>query len=186
MRKEDPIAFRKRIIAERWPRLGRALDRVAALADWPALRSTDERGYRVACGVYKEMSYAAVIAEVTRDRGQMRVTKLWCAHDCGLMLNPGQVKAQVEGNLVWGLGIALHEELTLADGNVAQATLSDYSVPRFSDVPEMNIELIDDGDPPTGAGETAIVAAAPAITNAIAAMTGRPVLRLPWRAGEPA
>jgi len=186
LRKEDPIAFRKRIIAAQWPRLNRALDRVAALADWPARRSTAERGYGVACGVYKEMSYAAVIAEVTRDRGQMRVTRLWCAHDCGLMLNPGQVKAQVEGNLVWGLGMALHEALSLADGNVVQTSFSDYAVPRFSDVPEMSIDLIDAGDAPTGAGETAIVAAAPAITNAIAAMTGRPVLRLPWRADEPA
>lgn len=186
LRNEDQIAFRKRIIAERWPRLGRALDRVAALADWPALRSTDERGYGVACGVYKEMSYAAVIAEVTRDRGQMRVTKLWCAHDCGLMLNPGQVKAQVEGNLVWGIGMALSEALSLADGNVVQTSFADYAVPRFSDVPEMIIALIDGGDAPTGAGETALVAAAPAITNAIASMTGRPVLRLPWRADEPA
>lgn len=186
LRKEDPIAFRERILGGRWPRLARALDRVAAVADWRGLRSTEERGYGVACGVYKEMSYAAVIAEVTRERGQMRVTKLWCAHDCGLMLNPGQVKAQVEGNLVWGIGMALSEALSLANGNVAQTSFADYAVPRFSDVPEMIIELIDGGDAPTGAGETAIVAAAPAITNAIATMTGRPVLRLPWRADEPA
>lgn len=101
------------------------------------------------------------------------------------MLNPGQVKAQVEGNLVWGIGMALSEALSLADGNVVQTSFADYAVPRFSDVPEMIIALIDGGDAPTGAGETAIVAAAPAITNAIATMTGRPVLRLPWRADEP-
>ena len=110
------------------------------------------------------MSYAAVIAEVTRAGEQMRVTKLWCAHDCGLMLNPGQVQAQVEGNLVWGIGMALFEDLTLAEGTVAQTSFADYAVPRFSDVPEMVIELIDEGEAPTGAAETAIVAAAPAIT----------------------
>ena len=66
LRGEDPLAFRRRIIAPQWPRLRRALDRVAALAGWGALQSTPERGYGMACGVYKEMSYAAVIAEVTR------------------------------------------------------------------------------------------------------------------------
>lgn len=186
LRGEDPVAFRRRIIAPQWPRLRRALDRVAALAGWSALQSTPERGYGIACGVYKEMSYAAVIAEVTRMGEQMRVTKLWCAHDCGLMLNPGQVQAQVEGNLVWGIGMALFEALTLADGTVAQTSFADYAVPRFSDVPEMVIALIDEGEAPTGAAETAIVAAAPAITNAIAAMTGKPVLRLPWRADQAA
>jgi CO/xanthine dehydrogenase Mo-binding subunit len=186
LRGEDPLAFRRRIIAPQWPRLRRALDRVAALAGWGALQSTPERGYGMACGVYKEMSYAAVIAEVTRAGEQMRVTKLWCAHDCGLMLNPGQVQAQVEGNLVWGIGMALFEDLTLAEGTVAQTSFADYAVPRFSDVPEMVIELIDEGEAPTGAAETAIVAAAPAITNAIAAMTGKPVLRLPWRADRAA
>lgn len=182
LRKEDPIVFRKRIISPQWSRLGRALDRVAKAADWGSLRTTATRGYGVACGVYKEMSYAAVIAEVTRERERVRVTKLWCAHDCGLMLNPDQVRAQVEGNLVWGIGMALSEELSLAGGTVAQTSFADYAVPRFSDVPDMIIDLIDAGDAPTGAAETAIVAAAPAITNAIAALTGKPVQRLPWQA----
>ena len=78
--------------------------------------------------------------------------------------------------------MALSEELSLAGGTVAQTSFADYAVPRFSDVPDMIIDLIDAGDAPTGAAETAIVAAAPAITNAIAALTGKPVQRLPWQA----
>jgi len=180
-RREDGVAFRRRLIAPQWPRLGRALERVAATANWPALKSSPDLAYGVACGIYKDMSYAAVIAEVKRSRGSMRVTRLWCAHDCGVIINPDQVRAQVEGNLVWGLGMALHEELGVVDGHVGATSSADYSVPRYSDVPEMIIDLVDAGDASSGAGETAIVAATAAITNAIAAMTGASVTRLPWR-----
>jgi isoquinoline 1-oxidoreductase subunit beta len=179
--REDGVAFRRRLIAPQWPRLSRALDRVAAAANWPTLKSSPDIAYGVACGIYKDMSYAGVIAEVTRSRGRMRVTKLWCAHDCGLIINPDQVRAQVEGNLVWGLGMALHEELGIVDGHLGATSFADYPVPRYSDVPDMIIDLVDAGDASTGAGETAIVAATAAITNAISAMTGKTVTRLPWR-----
>ncbi len=181
-RAEDPVAFRLRTIAPERPRLARVLRRAAEMSGWAGRRSTPERGFGVACGVYKDMAYAAVVAEIVRAGKGWRAARIWCAHDCGRMINPGQVKAQVEGNLMWGVGMALVEELTLAGGQVEQASFADYAIPRFSDAPEMEIELIDDGNPATGAGETAIVAAAPAITNAIAAMTGRPVARLPARA----
>lgn len=179
-RGEDPLIFRKRVIAAEWPRLARALDRVATLSGWANLRSPPDRGYGIACGIYKEMGYAAVVAEVMRAGDKMMVRRLWCAHDCGMIVNPDQVRAQVEGNLVWSVGMAMTEELTLADGHIAQSSFADYAVPRFSDVPEMIVDLIDEGEAPTGAGETAIVAATPAITNAIAAMAGKPVTRLPW------
>jgi CO/xanthine dehydrogenase Mo-binding subunit len=178
---EDPVMLRKRLIGPQWPRLVRTLDRVATLANWSSLRSTTERGYGVACGIYKEMSYAAVIAEVTREAGRVRVTGLWCAHDCGQMVNPDQVKAQIEGNLVWSIGMALGEELTLSGGHIAQSNFADYATPRFSDVPKMQIDMVDAGDAPSGAGETAIIAGTAAITNAIAAMTGKPVTRLPYK-----
>jgi isoquinoline 1-oxidoreductase beta subunit len=139
-------------------------------------------GYGVACGTYKEMAYAAVVAEVALDGKRPRVTQLWCAHDCGMVVNPDGVRAQVEGNLVWSIGMALIERLQVAQGHVSAATYVDYPVPRFSDVPRMIIELVDAGDPPTGAGETAIVAGTAAITNAITAATGRPVSRLPYEA----
>jgi CO/xanthine dehydrogenase Mo-binding subunit len=180
-RAEDPILFRKRQLPPDKHRLARALDRVATAANWRKRTSSFERGHGVACGIYKDMSYAAVVAEVTRGRGGLRVSGLWCAHDCGMLVNPDQVRAQVEGNLVWGIGMALSEELTIADGHVNASSFADYLVPRFSDVPALNVDLIDEGEEPTGAGETAIVAAAAAITNAVAAMTGNRVTRLPVR-----
>jgi CO/xanthine dehydrogenase Mo-binding subunit len=138
----------------------------------------------VACGIYKDMSYVGVVAEVRRNGNNLRVSRLWCAHDCGVLVNPDQVKAQVEGNLVWGIGMALSEELSVADGHIDVTSFADYLTPRFSEVPELVVDLIDEGDAPTGAGETALVAATAAITNAVAAMTGVPVSRLPVRLPE--
>lgn len=176
----DPVAFRLANLPPEQARLRRVLERVAAVADWSSRRSTDEVGYGVACGIYKDMSYAAVVAEVALDGEAPRVRHLWCAHDCGLVVNPDGVRAQIEGNLVWSVGMALHERLGLADGHVSATSYGDYTLPRYSDVPGMTVELVDEGDPPSGAGETAIVAGTAAITNAIAAATGRVVTRLPF------
>ena len=107
---------------------------------------------------------------------------LWCAHDCGLVVNPDQVRAQIEGNLVWGIGMALKEELVIEDGRIVAESHADYDMVRYADVPALAIELIDSAAAPTGAGETAIVAASAAVTNAIAAAIGQPVTRLPYRA----
>lgn len=176
---EDPLQFRRRAIAASRPRLRRVLDRLAAAANWPR-RGTNNRGHGVACGIYKDMSYAATIAEVEPIKGgSYRVSRLWAAHDCGLLINPDRVRAQVEGNLIWGIGMALHETLEVADGRLNADQFGDYAIPAFSDVPEMEIVLVDEGDSPTGAGETVIICAAAAITNAITALTGQPVTRLP-------
>lgn len=164
----DPVAFRLDHIDE--PRLARALRRVADRADWGRQhRGAGLHGRGVACGVYKGMSFAAVVADVEVDRasGRVRVTRLWCAHDCGLVVHPGQVRAQTEGNLVWCLGMVLIERLPLVADGVGASSFADYPLPRLGDVPPMHIDLIDEGEPPTGAGETAMVAGAAAIANAV-------------------
>jgi isoquinoline 1-oxidoreductase beta subunit len=160
------------------------LDRAAAAARWtdplPATPGR-RRGRGVACGIYKAMSYAAVVAEVEVDpeAGRIRVTRLLCAHDCGRVIHPDQVRAQCEGNLVWGLGMALIERLPVAASQVAAATFADSPLPRLGDVPALEVVLVDEGDPPTGAGETAIVAAAAAVANAVRDATGVRPRRLP-------
>ncbi len=171
----DPLSFRLQAIAPQHARLRAVLAAVAEMSGWAAGRGD----LGLACGIYKDMSYAAAVAQVTRDGGRYRVAKLWCAQDCGLVVNPGQVRAQIEGNLVWGIGMALAEELAVADGRVAPESFFDYPLPRFSDVPDIEIRLIEGSSVPTGAGETAIVCGTAAITNAIAALTGRTVTRLP-------
>lgn len=170
---EDPVAFRLAHIDN--PRLARVLKQAAASAGWNEPR----KGRGVACGIYKKTSYAAVVADVTVSDGNVRVERLWCAHDCGRVINPDQVRAQCEGNLVWGLGMALTDRLPVADGRVAAETFADSPIPSINQVPPMDILLVDSDEPPMGAGETAIVAASGAILNAIRDATGVRPARLP-------
>ena len=104
---------------------------------------------------------------------------MWCAHDCGLVVNPEQVRAQCEGNLVWGLGMVLVEGLEVRNSQVSAASFADSPIPLLHEVPQMQLTLVDGGDPPTGAGETAIVASGAAIANAVRDACGFRVQRLP-------
>jgi isoquinoline 1-oxidoreductase beta subunit len=190
----DAVDFRLAHIDD--PRLARVLRRAAGAAGW-APRPTDDarrptgggpllRGRGVACGIYKAMSYAAVVAdvEINVGAGAVRVTRLLCAHDCGRVINPDQVRAQCEGNLVWGLGMVLVEGLPVDGSGVAAASFADAPIPRLADVPPLRVELVDEGDPPSGAGETVIVAAGAAIANALRDACGLRLQRLPLRAAD--
>jgi isoquinoline 1-oxidoreductase subunit beta len=180
---QDSLQFRIDNVSD--SRLARALARVGALARWTIpvtnAHGSIRRGRGVACGIYKEMSYAAVVAQVAVDvkRGDVRVEGLWCAHDCGRVINPDQVRAQCEGNLVWGIGMVFSDRLSISDSGVAASSFVESPIPRFAQVPPMSVELIDEGEMPTGAGETVIVAAAAAIANAIRDATGKRVTRFP-------
>lgn len=179
---QDPVAFRLAHIDD--PRLVTVLKRAAAAAGNDAPRPGRRAGRGVACGIYKEASYAAVIADVAVDaRGRVKVERLWCAHDCGRVINPDQVRAQCEGNLVWGLGMVLAERLPVAGGGIAAENFFDLALPRIDEVPAMEIVLVETGHAPTGAGETAIVAAAGAIANAVRDATGIRPTRFPVTPG---
>jgi isoquinoline 1-oxidoreductase beta subunit len=182
----DPVDFRLAHLDD--PRLARVL-RVAADAAGPrpAARHASIRvGRGVACGVYKGASYAAVVADVEVDPsdGRIRVTRAICAHDCGTVIDADQVRAQCEGNLVWGLGMVLVEALPVGASGVAAATFADSPIPRSADVPPMAVVLVDDGDRPAGAGETAIVASAGAVANALSDAIGYRPSRVPVRPAD--
>ncbi len=100
--------------------------------------------------------------------------------DCGKVINPGNLMTQVKGAIIMGLGPALREEMQFEKGKVLNAALSRYAVPRFEDVPELDVHLLDRPDVPSaGAGETPIIAIAPAIANAVFAATGVRVRQMP-------
>jgi CO/xanthine dehydrogenase Mo-binding subunit len=123
----------------------------------------------------------ATCAEILADTaGQVQVRRIVTAYECGAVVNPDTVISQIEGGTVMALGGALFESVAFARGRVASTSLSGYRVPRFTDVPELDVVLLDRADlPAAGAGETPLIAVAPAIANAIFAATGRRLRSLP-------
>ena len=128
----------------------------------------------LACG-YDKGSYVAacVEVEVNRANGQPKVVAVVEAFDCGAVINPDNTRSQVEGAIIQGLGGALFESVKFANGRILNASFAGYRVPRFADVPDIETILIDRKDvAPAGAGETPIIAVAPAIGSAIFQATG--------------
>ncbi len=176
----DPLAVRLANIEPQHDRLRACLVRAAALAR-PILPAAERMGRGVACGIYKGFSYVAVVADVAvADDGNVRVLRMLCVLDCGRVLDPDGVRAQTEGNLIWGIGMVLRERLSVENGDIAQKHFIDYRIATITDAPEIDVHFIQPpGAPPAGAGESAIVASGAAVANAIRDATGLRVLRLP-------
>jgi isoquinoline 1-oxidoreductase len=157
------------------------LEAAAKQFGWGQKTGADGQGFGIAGG-FEKNSYVATCAEVAVDRtsGKLRVVRLVTAFDCGAVRNPDHLKNQIEGAVVMGLGGALFEAIEFDEGKIVNAGFSSYRVPRFSDVPVLETVLVDRKDlPSVGAGETPIVAVAPAIGNAIANATGVRLRSLP-------
>ncbi len=183
----DPLAFRLDHVDD--PLLGDVLRRVAEIADWGATATpglpTERTGRGLGCGIYKGSSHAAVVADVAvAADGRVRVTRLWCAHECGFVINADQVRAQCEGNLVWSLGLVLSDELPVDNGRVSAESFADAPIPRLSETPPITVSLVESTRTPAGAGETAMAAAPGAIANAVRAATGIRPVRFPLRGGD--
>lgn len=175
----DPLEFRLKNTKD--ARLRAVLEAAARQFGWAANKSTPERGFGIAGGSEKG-SYVATCAEVAIDRaaGRLKVERLVTAFECGAVVNPDHLKNQVEGAAVQALGGALFESITYQDDQIANPRFSRYRVPRFSDTPKLETVLVDRKDlPSAGAGETPIVAVAPAIGNAIFHATGTRLTGMP-------
>jgi isoquinoline 1-oxidoreductase len=125
---------------------------------------------------------ACVEVEVDPRTGTPKLLEICEAYECGAVLNPAGLRSQVEGCIMMGLGAVLHEEVQFANGRVTNPRFATYRVPRFRDVPKMDIVFVDKREAePVGAGETPIIAVAPAMANAVFAATGQRVRSLPFR-----
>ena len=114
----------------------------------------------------------------------MRVHRVVCAVDCGWVINPDAVKAQMEGGIVYGLTAALKGEITVKNGRVEQSHFDNYPMLRMNETPEIEVHIIPSAEPPGGAGEPSTPPIASAVVNAIFAATGRRIRRLPIRAQD--
>jgi isoquinoline 1-oxidoreductase beta subunit len=175
---QDPIAFRLEL-SQGQPRVQHLLRAVAEMSEWRKAR--DGRGLGVAV-MEKDDTLAAGVAEVSLDRasGKIKVHNIWAAIDAGIAVQPRNLAAQTEGSIVFGLGHVLREKITIKAGRVQETNYSNYQVPRMSDIPNIAVRVISTDNPPTGAGEDGLPLVAPAVGNAIAALTGVRLRELPF------
>jgi isoquinoline 1-oxidoreductase beta subunit len=175
---KDPLALRLELTKDH-PRAQAVIKAVAEMADWNKPRPAG-RALGIAFSDYHG-SFSAGIAEVSLDRktGKIRVHHYWIAGDAGIVVQPENAHAQLEGAVVYGLGSALSEELTYKDGAVQQTNFHQYHVTRMSDMPEIHTRVIVTDDAPTGLGELGVPTVAPAIGNAVFKLTGKRLRQLP-------
>jgi isoquinoline 1-oxidoreductase len=179
----DPLAFRLKHLEN--ARLRAVLESAAERFDFASRykKKQPNVGVGLACSIEKS-SYVAACAEVAvdRDKGTITVRHVAQSYDCGKIVNPGGLKSQVEGSIIMGLGPALGEEMQFENGTMLNASFRRYPVPRFSDVPKLDIHLLDRPDQPSvGGSETPIIAIAPAVANAVFHATGTRIRQMPIR-----
>ena len=174
----DPVDLRRDLLAGN-PRTLRALDLAADRAGW-GTPLPEGRARGVACSSFLD-SHSAQVTEISLDhRNRVHLEKITFALDCGIIVNPDLVRAQVEGGLLYALGAAAWGEIILGDGGqIITQSFDTYPVMRMQSTPQIEVLLIESGEPPTGVGEVSVPTAAPALTNAIAALTGTRIRRLP-------
>ena len=174
----EPLEFRLRHLKDE--RFRAVLQAAAERFQWGKSKPGNGVGYGVAGG-FEKGGYIATCAEVRTEAGRPpRITRVVEAFDCGAVVNPDQLKTQIEGAIVMALGGALFEAIEFEDGKILNSRLSRYRVPRFRDVPEIAVVLVDRKDVPSaGAGETPIVGLAPAVANALYSTTGHRLYSLP-------
>jgi len=176
--RQDPVKFRLSLL----PRTSRhrsVLQLAAQKAGWGKTKPAPGHAFGVA--VHESFgSVVAEVAEVSLENGQVRVHRVVAAVDCGRVINPDGVVQQIEGGIVYGLAAALHGEITLEGGRPVQSNFHDYPVLRHSEMPRVEVHLVPSEAPPSGVGEPGTPPIAPAVANALFALTGKRVRRLPF------
>jgi isoquinoline 1-oxidoreductase beta subunit len=173
---KDPYQYRRDLLGEH-PRHLAVLDAAAKAASWGSdLPEGRARGIAV---VESFGSYVAEVAEISLEDGRPRVHKVWCAVDCGIIVNPAIVRAQMESGIIYGLTAALYGRISIEGGRAVQSNFDDYRMVRMSEAPEIEVLLVPSGDDPGGIGEPGVPPIAPAVTNALFALEGRRVRDLP-------
>ncbi len=176
--KSDPVEFRLKLLSKHPRHIG-VLKLAAEKAGW-GNKLPDGRYQGIA--VHESFrSFVAQVVEISKnDKGEIKVERVTCAIDCGIVVNPDIVKAQMEGGIGFGLGAAMRNEITFKDGVVDQANFPDYQPLRISDMPEIDVHIVSSSEAPTGVGEPGVPPIAPALANAIYAATGKRPLKLPF------
>ena len=176
-KKMDPLAMRLQL-TKNDARANAVLREVAKMADWK--RKRPGRALGLAFSDYHGSVSAGVVeVSLNRANGKIKVHNMWLAVDPGIAVQPTNVLAQLEGAAVFGLSVALLEELTIRNGAPVQSNFNDYPVLRMSDMPEIHTKIVASNAAPTGMGEIGVLPVAPAISNAVFQLTGKRLRALP-------
>lgn len=181
--KLDPVEFRHRNLGD--DRIRAVLDAAAEKFGWGKRKPEEGRGFGIACATEKG-GFVSTAAEVAVDgpTGKPRVVRLVAAFECGAIVNPDGLRNQIEGAMMMGIGGALFEHIAFENGRLLNGTMTQYRVPRFSDMPMIEVVLVDRKDlPSSGAGECPIVCVAPAIGEALFQATGKRLTSMPLAPG---
>jgi isoquinoline 1-oxidoreductase beta subunit len=175
--KKDPYEFRRELLKAHPRHLG-VLDLAAEKAGWG--KRLPRGRYQGIAVHYSFRSYAAVVAEISLDKdGNLKIHKMTCAIDCGIVINPDGVRAQAEGGVTLGLTAALNGAITLKNGQVEQSNFHNYKLITMGEMPPVETYMVSSKESPTGVGEPPVPPTPPALVNAIYAATGKRIRRLP-------
>jgi len=175
--KQDPLAYRLALL-DKAPRAGAVLRLAAEQSGWgKSLPAGQGRGIALCTGFG---SFIAQVVQVSVDKnGSVNPTHVWCVVDCGVMVNPDTVEAQMQSGIIFGLSGVLYGEITIKDGRVEQTNFGDYRVLRINETPKIDVHLVKSSEAPGGIGEPGTSCVMPALTNAVFAATGKRIRKLP-------
>jgi isoquinoline 1-oxidoreductase beta subunit len=175
--KIDPVKYRHDLLGKT-PRAQNVLDVAAQKAGWG---NTPPKGQGRGVSVMHAFgSFFGMVVDVTvNGDGEVAVNRVVCAVDCGMVVNPNTVEAQIQGGIIFGITAALYSEITIKDGRVEQANFTDYRMLRIDETPPIEVHIVKSSEAPGGIGEPGTAALAPALTNAIYAATGKRLRQLP-------
>ena len=180
--KQDPVAYRRSLL-DKSPRAKAVLDLAAQKAGWgQALPQRVGRGVSLQFAFGSYLSHVAEV-EVSTD-GAVRVRRVVCAIDCGIVVNPDTVRAQIQSAVMFGVTAALYGQITLKDGRVEQTNFDTYQILRMNEAPVVEVHIVQSSESPGGIGETGTSAIMPAVANAIFAATGKRLRKLPVDSAE--
>jgi isoquinoline 1-oxidoreductase subunit beta len=175
--KQDPVAYRRDLLANA-PRAKAVLELAAEKAGWGQPLSG-----RVGRGISLQHAFETYMAQVAEvdvsTNGAVRVRRVTCAVDCGTVINPDTVRAQIQSGIIFGITAALYGNITFKDGRVEQSNFDTYQILRIDEAPVIDVHIVQSREPPGGMGETGTSAIVPAVTNAIFAATGKRLRKLP-------
>jgi isoquinoline 1-oxidoreductase beta subunit len=173
---KDPLDFRRTHLQDE--RCQKLIDKMEEVSGWK--KRNKNEGYGVAITECFKSTVGHIVKVSKNASGGVKIDKVWAVMDCGWYVNPDIIRAQVEGSIVMGLGAATIHEITFKDGKVEQNNFYDYPMPRITDIPAIEVYIIENEEDAGGVGEPALPPFAPALTNAIFDLTGKRIRKLPF------